>query len=479
MISYRGAIAVAVWAGCVGIQHETQAGPSRETAQTVANSVVSITAGRCSSGPDRAGTGFLFQDPRQVVTANHVVAGCTDISLWFERVPGRPTMRANLARVLLRDDLALLSIPQAVSAQALRSARTVNLNDSLLAIGYPVDSPTMTDQDVSFSIGNSTLRQMLPTENQQELAGGTLDLDAQIYRFKSALYPGMSGGPIFDASGDVVAVVAGGLKSGAVAASWGWPANLMPALLSSNDPLNQAINVSKTYYTYSRASSAAERRRCGNLDFVRIATRSFGSMSRTADNPDRLQYTATISTRPIDEINAIQFDIWTHMQSGATVAVPAGIVLEAASGACLAKSPTGPFMQLIWGTPADDSQVIAAAAQFEQQFMAPMAVPNYGYNIDPALTLPGGQWRADGFLVNRKAFTIAKSPPAPQFQAIHQFETIMHRGGTFVGVGTINSNFMRCLQPNGVYGLCTFDQNYLSEWTRFILGTQLATYPVY
>jgi hypothetical protein len=288
----------------------------------------------------------------------------------------------------------------------------------------------------------------------------------------------MSGGPIFDTSGNVVAIVAGGLKSGAVAASWGWPSALLTSLLQSNDPIDQAVNLSSTYYTYPRQETS-ERRRCGDIDFVRIARRSFGTMFGTADNPDRLQFTAALSTRPLDEVYAIQFDIWTNIGSGATVAVPANVDLNAQNGLCVAQSTHGPFAQLIWGTPADQNTVVAAANEFEQRFMAPLAVPNFGFQVDPGLTLPGGQLRPDGFLVNRKAFTIAKSPGGPVVDTVHQFETIMARGGTFVGVATVNSNFRRCLQPTGLFGACAYDPGYLTEWTRFILGTQLATYPIY
>ena len=366
------------------------AGPSYTTAQTVAKSVVAITATRCADGSSRTGTGFLYQSPNQIVTAHHVVGGCKDFSLWFERAPGQPTVSAHITRVLMKSDLALLALDRApVATSTLRQAQAVDFNDSLKAIGYPVNQPTLSDQDVNFSIGNDRLRQMLPPENLRELSSSALDLDARIYRFKSALYPGMSGGPIFDTLGNVVAIVAGGLKSGAVAASWGWPVTLLADLIGSRDPLDSAINLSQIYYTYAQRGSATERQRCGNIDFVRIARRSFGAMSRTADNPDRLQYTAAISMRPLSEINAIEFDIWTDVNSGATVAVPADNDLQVRNGLCVAASKTGPFVQLIWGTPAGDNAV-AAANEFEQRFMSPIAVPNYGYGVDWALTLPTG-----------------------------------------------------------------------------------------
>jgi hypothetical protein len=449
------------------------AGPSYATAQSVAKSVVAITATHCADGSSRAGTGFVYQSTNQVVTAHHVVAGCGDFSLWFERVPGQPTVAAHIARVLMKNDLALLAIQGTVGTPTLQLAQTVDFNDSLKAIGYAVNQPTLSDQDISFSIGNDHLRQMLPPENLRELSGSPLDLDATIYRFKSSLYPGMSGGPIFDTLGKVVAIVAGGLKSGAVAASWGWPAARLADLMSSNDPLDSGVNLTQVYYTYARRGDAFESRRCGNIDFVRIARRSFGAMSRTADNPDRLLHTVAISTRPISEVNAMEFDIWTNVESGATVAVPAGINLQIQNGLCFAASTTGPFVQLIWGTPAGDDMAIAAANEFEQRFMGPMAVPNFGYSVDNGLTLPEGQLRNDGFLVNRKAFVIRKSPPAMTSNGMHQFETIMHRGTTFVGVATVNGNFPICAGP------CPLDPAYLIEWTRFILGTQLATYPVY
>jgi trypsin-like peptidase len=462
-----------------GTSSQAIAKPDRSTAEQVAKSVVSITASQCDGQSSRTGTGFLYQNSNRVVTAHHVVAGCRSISLWFERSPGQPTLQAQILRVLVKNDLALLSINSSIDAPFLRRADSVDFNETLKAIGYPINQPTLGDQDVDFSIGNDQLRLMLPTENLRELAGLPLDLNARIYRFKSALYPGMSGGPIFDTNGDVVAIVAGGLKSGAVAASWGWPAKLLTDLQTSRDALDTFVDVPRTFYTYSRRGASTERRRCGNIDFARVARRSFSAMSGTADNPDRLAFTVNMSGRPRAEIDAFEFDIWSNLESGATVAVPAGTDLHPENGLCIANSTTGPFYQLIWGTPIDQSQQITAAIEFEQRFMAPRAMPNFGYEPDTVLTLPQGQLRNDGFLVNRKAFTINRSPFAQVIDGMHQFETIMTRSGAFVGVATVNFDLKRCLTPVGQFLSCPMDSNYLAEWTRFVLGTQLATFPVY
>jgi hypothetical protein len=87
---------------------------------------------------------------------------------------------------------------------------------------------------------------------------------------------------------------------------------------------------------------------------------------------------------------------------------------------------------------------------------------------------------------NRKGYIHAKGPwnagmPMPT-DVEHSFETLIAKSGSFLGVGTINSdlptNLAACVQNQGQLPGCPHDSiAYLHEWTRFILATQLSTYP--
>jgi S1-C subfamily serine protease len=56
-------------------------------------------------------------------------------------------------------------------------------------------------------------------------------------RLDGHFLPGLSGAPIFDVSGKVVAIGSGGLKSGAASVSWAVPALHLEALLLSQERL--------------------------------------------------------------------------------------------------------------------------------------------------------------------------------------------------------------------------------------------------
>ena len=456
---------------------------SPDVSDKVAAAVVEITATNCSGLPhERTGTGFAFGSADQIVTANHVVAGCGQIELWYERTDGQPRRAASVTHVLIDKDLALLHVDEPPNSSALSLADNVDRAEPLKAIGYAVGQPTLGDLDLAISIGSNILRDMLPPENRAEISRETgIDLLTTIYRFSRPLYPGMSGGPIFDANGNVVAIVAGGLKNGAVAASWGWPAKLLQSLRTSKDSTASSANVSQTQFAYGGRSEPQSSIRCGQLDFVQSARVSFAEIAASSDNSLRLSTTVNFSGSPRSEIEKLQFDIWVHKASGATVVVPASAALQQYGGGCVARSADGLFYMVVWGSPASNAvQAQQAALAFENNLMTPIAMPNIGFYADQVLSFNGPETRQDGLMVNRRAFFVGKQNLAPgRALAIHQFETLMARGGSFVGVATINSRVDLCWNAAGRVGLCSFDPNYVEEWAYFVLATQMSTYPLF
>ena len=337
-----------------------------------------------------------------------------------------------------------------------------------------MNQPSLGDLDVKISIGDSTLAQMLPPEVRAEVGKSTsIDVSARVLRFSRHLLPGMSGGPVIDANGEVIAVVAGGLKNGTVPVSWGWPATHLPNLLTASHSGTGTVAPS-TLFSTTKDLTSKEVKRCGALEFIKLRRATFGEIAKTADDPVGLFNIALASGRPRVEIDAYEFDIWTHRVSGATVAVPADTALVDTGEFCIARSESGLLEQRIMGAfAATQYEVQTVAVRFEQL----MARPGQWFGLDPVLTI-GPQLRADGFVVNRKG---AMGVPFGANTAIHFFETLMARGGTFVGIMTYNNRmrqYQMCTANPAAYG-CSEVLDELAQWTRFLLATRLSTYPVY
>ena len=152
----------------------------------------------------------------------------------------------------------------------------------------------------------------------------------------------------------------------------------------------------------------------------------------------------------------------------------------------MVRSRSGPFVQVIWGAPAvTQFDVTQVSIFFEQRVMFPLAPYNFGFEIDPALTTQGAQFRDSGMVFNRKGFTQPKAywvPGMPFPPLAHTFETLIANAGTFLGVGTVNNDMPQgqlqriCLQ-GGQMPACSAVLANVAEWTRFILATQLSTFP--
>ena len=191
--------------------------------EQIARSVAQIQARDCAGQADRSGSGFLWKSDHELVTALHVVAGCTTIDAFFERLGGL-TRRARIEHVLQGVDLALLSI-EGVGAPPLRVAtRQPEVSETLEAIGFYLGVPSMGNKELKVAFGLSRLGDMLPEQLYRQVkAGGGISPDIEIIRLNGHLLPGLSGAPILDTQGEVMGIGSGGLESGAAAVSWALP----------------------------------------------------------------------------------------------------------------------------------------------------------------------------------------------------------------------------------------------------------------
>ncbi len=482
--------------------------PSFETRQQVLRTLVQVTASDCADGISRSGSGFALEQPGRIVTAHHVVGGCRTVQVSYEAVkaPAPKRREARIVRVLAAGDLSLLQIDAPPAVPTLRLAATAPSRDQIFAgFGYALGMPTAGDQEVRFSTGATRLMDILPAAAADELrnSGSPIATERDVLRFNVALQPGMSGGPIVNAAGEVIGVVAGGLKAGAAPASWGWPSDGVKRLLDSTEPTDRAVKVASTYYSLPDLSAMLVARQqgrklnCGALEFTDSGVRAFGELMRGADDIQRVIYLVSISGDNIATLAGEQFRVWVHPPSGATVLVPADASLQQEGGACVARSADGNLQQLVWAAHAPSfADVNARAGEFESAVQSPRMPRFVGTQFDTALTtmtmnpatgqpMPGSQMRDGGLIFTRKALSLFKR--APQFYGDqvpqgHAFETLVARSGIFLGVATLNQQVdprWQACTANPQYPGCADAFRNRRTWTRFVLATQLSTFPTF
>jgi S1-C subfamily serine protease len=146
-------------------------------------------------GPKTAssGTGFFVSSEGHLITNAHVVESCGQVTI---KLPSDETYSA---RVMARDvanDLALLKTHASSAPAKIRlSAR---LGERVFAFGFPLST-------LLASSGNFT-------EGSVTAVAGIRD-DSRFLQISAPVQPGNSGGPLLDASGNVIGVVTGKLNA--------------------------------------------------------------------------------------------------------------------------------------------------------------------------------------------------------------------------------------------------------------------------
>ncbi|WP_210210417.1 S1C family serine protease [Methylovirgula sp. 4M-Z18] len=147
-----------------------------------------------SSGGVITGTGIFVTSEGHVLTNAHVVKDCKgDIQI-------RAAAGAATGQVLASDkvnDLAVLKT-SLKPAQIAKFRANARLGESVAAFGYPLSDLLATSGN--FTLGNITA-----------VAG--LGDDSRYYQVSAPVQPGNSGGPLMDASGDLIGVVAAKLDA--------------------------------------------------------------------------------------------------------------------------------------------------------------------------------------------------------------------------------------------------------------------------
>jgi S1-C subfamily serine protease len=181
-----------------GIANATEFAIARQTAaKPVASTAPNRTSSPASTPPkEQTGTGFVVSPSGHVVTNQHVVDGCTgDIK---GNLSGEAPASLRLVSSDETNDLALLQASHPFKEVATIRDKPIRPGDSIIAIGYPYHGLLTSDFTVTTGIVSSL--------------SGLLN-DTRYLQISAAVQPGNSGGPLLDASGEVVGMVAAKLNA--------------------------------------------------------------------------------------------------------------------------------------------------------------------------------------------------------------------------------------------------------------------------
>ncbi|WP_439395432.1 S1C family serine protease [Bradyrhizobium sp. PMVTL-01] len=154
----------------------------------------------------KSGTGFVVSANGHIVTNNHVIDGCVgDIK---GNLTGEASMVLRVVSSDANNDLALLQAPSTTTFKdfARIRDRSIRSGDAVTAIGFPFHGLLSSDFTVTTGIVSS-------------LSG--MRNDSRFLQISAPIQPGNSGGPLFDATGQIVGVVTGKIPALRIAAATG------------------------------------------------------------------------------------------------------------------------------------------------------------------------------------------------------------------------------------------------------------------
>ena len=151
--------------------------------------------GTAGGESDGLGTGVVINAQGSILTARHVIAGATAITVRFADGTQAPAhlvseQPANDTAVVAADTTAAVIVPA-----TLGSSRGLRVGDEVFALGHPLG---LTDSLTAGVVSGLDRSAPLPDD------GPTL---TGLIQFDAAVNPGNSGGPLLNRSGQVVGIV--------------------------------------------------------------------------------------------------------------------------------------------------------------------------------------------------------------------------------------------------------------------------------
>ncbi|MEK7728682.1 MAG: serine protease [candidate division KSB1 bacterium] len=312
-----------------------------------AKSVVKITA-RFAGDKMESGSGFVWSQPDYIVTALHVVAGATGVTVYAET--SKKEREAAILSVHQESGLALLKLKTNDLALApLKVASAPNPKEAHYIAGYRRDAKTRNGEDLRFSLSftqQQTLGNFFMNQEHFETVVGKQSYpqyQAQILRVNSLIMPGHSGAPVFDNNGLVVGVGEGGLQQGIARLNWVIPAQTyLAGLLASQNPKpaepSRQADLNSAYVENAVVVKGARRRVKATNNKVKTLKEPVlhlvwtAAVAQAVISPKDLhnlqRINAEAGKKGAIDLQKELLDVYEDYNSGATIAVPHGLALS-------------------------------------------------------------------------------------------------------------------------------------------------------
>jgi S1-C subfamily serine protease len=158
------------------------------------------------------GSGIVVDASGDILTANHVIAHCKSITV---QTSSSRALEARVAGVDPKNDLALLKTaydaPIGEPAHFRATSHPAKVGETIGVTGYPLNGYLSTEPKATFGQVNS-------------VAG--VNNDYTLLQISAPVQPGNSGGPVLDASGQVLGVVVSEVPLAVVALTGALPQNV-------------------------------------------------------------------------------------------------------------------------------------------------------------------------------------------------------------------------------------------------------------
>ncbi|MCL9804454.1 serine protease [Flavobacterium amniphilum] len=311
------------------------------------SSVVKVVYSCRDIGKAKSGTGFVWKKSNQIVTALHLVTGnCSNGSINIF-IPSNNTYTkgvfysAKVVKILKSADLAMLevNIPKLKPLNSISSNLFIKQN--VEALGYPLGAPSKRSIQLRIPFNESKkLRPNLPSSIVAELNKLNFNPDIEVVHFQGSLLPGLSGAPIFNNKGQIIAIGNGGLNRGQVGISWGIPSSKILDLENSIENIN---NIDDSFRKSSEIAFSSELPidmnsfgedflikekeilqkdmfKIQNIEFYKVAQKSFSDILKYSNDQNAL--TALINLFQKTNLTKTEFDIYRNFETGLTFVLP-------------------------------------------------------------------------------------------------------------------------------------------------------------
>lgn len=457
--------------------------PSADIVRAAANSVVRVTAEGCPGAQGtRAGSGFIWPDAATVVTALHVIADCQSVTVDY--VEAGVQRRAQASRSLRRADLALLAVENPPALPALSKTAEAGEQEELAAIGLPLNVANWQETYGSRALNVRTLNDILNDAARRQIRSlGAPAIDLEIFRLTAVVKPGSSGGPVINANGAVVGVVDGGLDGGNASLNWAVPARFLQELAASGEaganvglgPAAETVFAFSVPETTQAAAQVNRDMTCGGRNYFHLATRNLNeivdslSQPGTLDDPTGFLYVVSSLSQVValEDLAAINFDLWVDSETGATVAVPDWLALSDYGDYCAAESDEGElgfaFVSQVYDSFSTNYQMMSEQfgnAIFQEfGFAACQLDPNYSQYVPHN--------RFDGLIAQRAAILCLDGS---MMDSAYVFAGSLGRLNSFLGVVAYNEDYARV----GFQGTAALNR----DWAAVAIAVMISTYQI-